>query len=64
VIVPIELGLSWAIHHGEPLWSGAIIVGAIAVNFVIWRFSTRAAARWIVRRELEVLARLDARLSR
>ena len=64
MIVPIELALTWAIHNGHLLWCAAIIVVSVVLNGVVWHLSTRTAARWIVRRELEVLARLDARLSR
>ena len=42
-----------------------VILGvAVALNAVVWRTATHRAARGLVRRELIVLDRLDARLSR
>ncbi len=64
LIVPIELGLNWSFHDGQPLWTILILGAAVALNAVVWRTATRRAARGLVRRELIVLDRLDARLSK
>lgn len=64
LIVPIEVGLAWAVHSHEPLWFVVILMVAVGINAVIWRTATRGAGRSLLRREVQILARLDARLSR
>lgn len=64
LIIPIELGVNWAIHAHEPAWLLVILTVAVGINFVIWRAATHGAGRSLLRNELQILARLDARLSR
>lgn len=63
LVVPPEFALRWAWRTQAP-WVAVVVAAAdVALNLGIWRWATAIAVRRLPDQELEVLARLDARLN-